>query len=387
MTLVVSGIMAISHFYLGWRLTKAASNRSNGSLFKWLPVLLLLSFYTLPLTGLITYLVHGHVEMMQIPKWITYWFWFGLVFSYQLVTWVIIFDLVKLIASLSQRWSKEKVNTFHSRTILITGLLVFIYSGIKLHNNTTQVQVDEVELTIENLPKSMDGLKIAHISDIQGDRYTGAEEIANYVNRINELDTDLVIFTGDLISYGTEYIEMSAVEFSKVKAKYGTYAVVGDHDFWAGLDNVEPALESRGIPLLRDENKIINIEEDSLLLTGITQVYSKRANPAMVDSLTAARESVPFKVLGSHQTSNVLISKARENDYQLFLSGHTHGGQIRVPFMFMTFSASDLETEYVSGQYRLDDLLINVNNGLGFTLGPVRYNAPPNISVVKLKAK
>ncbi|MDZ7715943.1 MAG: metallophosphoesterase [Balneolaceae bacterium] len=387
MTLVVSGLMAVSHFYLGWRLTKAVSYNFKESLLKWFPALLLVSFYMLPLTGLSTFWVYGHVDMMQVPKWITYWFWFGLVFSYQLLTWVILFDVAKIIAGKFGRWREQKINTFHFRALLIAGLLVFIFSGVKLYLNTTQVQVDEIDLAIKDLPESLDGLKIVHITDIQGDRYTGAEEIVNYVNRVNELDVDLIIFTGDLISYGTDYIEMAAREFSKVKSTYGTFAVVGDHDFWAGLEHVEPALEDRGIPLLRDENEIISIKQDSLLLTGITQVYSKRANPQEVDSLTKVNPGLSFKILASHQTSDILIDEAQENDYRLFLTGHTHGGQIRVPFMFMAFSASDMETEYVNGPYWLEDLLINVNNGLGFTLGPVRYNAPPNISVINLKAK
>ena len=387
MTLVVSGVMALSHFYLGWRLTKAVSSNFKASLIKWVPLFLLLSFYLLPITGLTTFWVDGQVDMMQVPKWMSYWFWFGLVFSYQLVTWVILFDVAKLIANAFGSWKKEKVNDLAAKAILTALVIVFIFSGIKLYLDTTKVQVEESELSVNELPESLDGLKIVHITDIQGDRYTGPEEIANYISKVNEQNADLVIFTGDLISYGTDYIEMAAKEFSKVESRYGTYAVVGDHDFWAGLSHVEPALENRDIALLQDENEVIAINEDSLLLTGITQVYSKRADPKEVDSLTAANSGLPFKMLASHQTSNVLVDESRENNYQLFLAGHTHGGQIRVPFMFMTFSASDLETEYVRGQYRLQDLLINVNNGLGFTLGPVRYNAQPNISVITLKAK
>src|SRR5699024_7178580 len=132
---------------------------------------------------------------------------------------------------------------------------------------------------------------------------------------------DLVIFTGDLISYGTDFIEMSAREFGNVRAEYGTYAVVGDHDYWAGLTNVEPALEKNGIPLLRDENRIIRVGEDSLLLTGITHVYSKQAVPEDVKRLTSDPVQAPVRILASHQVSDLLVSRAEQNGYDLLLAG------------------------------------------------------------------
>jgi predicted MPP superfamily phosphohydrolase len=92
-----------------------------------------------------------------------------------------------------------------------------------------------------------------------------------------------------------------------------------------------------------------------------------------------------LKILASHQIPEGLIGNALEHSYDLVLAGHTHGGQIRVPFMGMTFSAAARETDFISGVYWVDDLLINVNNGLGYTLAPIRYNAPAAVSVITLK--
>lgn len=384
MTLLVSGIMAIAHLYLAWRLTQSTRFLTKRTFIRWLPFLVLLTFYCLPATGLITFGIEGRLDLLEIPKPITYWFWFGFAASYQLLTWIIILDLIKVGVQFWSKLDRKKINRIYAKVVWITVLVVFVYSGIKMYLNTTEVETQRVELSIEDLPKALQGFRIIHISDIQGDQYTGREEIAAYIDKVNALNPDMVVFTGDLISYGTDYIEMSAEELSKVNASFGTYAVVGDHDYWADLSNVEPALESRGIPLLRDENRVIQIGDASVLLTGITQVYSKRAKPEEVRQLTSDTVKVAAKILAAHQVSEHILNEAKKNNYNLYLAGHTHGGQVRVPLFGMTFSASEMETEYVSGTYRRDDLLLNVNNGLGFTLAPVRYNAPPEITVIEL---
>nr|WP_240894719.1 metallophosphoesterase [Fodinibius halophilus] len=255
-----------------------------------------------------------------------------------------------------------------------------------MYQDTTRVRTDSRSLAIKGLPPSLEDFKIVHISDIQGDEYTGRDEIANYIDVVNRQNPDLIIFTGDLISYGTDFISMAARELGKAKATYGTVAVVGDHDYWAGTNTVENALEEEGVTLLRDENYTIKLDTgDSLAITGVTEVYSKASNPKTVDSLTHNLPEASVKILGSHQVEDHLITNARQNNYDMMLAGHTHGGQIHVPFLGMSFSAAERETQYVSGLYREGALPIHINNGLGFTLGPIRYGAPPTVTSIRLK--
>lgn len=385
MTLLVSGIMAIAHLYLTWRLTQSVRFISKRTWIHWLPALVLLTFYCLPVTGFLTYTIQGRLDLLEIYKPITYWFWFGLVFSYQLLTWVLILDFLKAGFHMWSSLESRTINRIYGKTIMLIVIIVLAFTGVKMYLDTVNIRTEIVELSIDNLPEELQDLRIVHISDIQGDQYTGREEIKKYVSKVNALNPDLVIFTGDLISYGTDFIEMSAEALSKVEATYGIYAVVGDHDYWADLSNIEPALEKRGIPLLRDENRVIEIEKHRLLLTGITQVYSKQAEPEEVRELTSDTLNTAMKILAAHQVSDLILNEAIENNYHLYLAGHTHGGQVRVPFLGMTFSASEMETDFVSGTYRRDGLLLNVNNGLGFTLAPIRYNAPPEITVIKLR--
>lgn len=347
-------------------------------------MVLLLSFYLLPISTFVLYLLEGDVNLLEFYQPITYWFWFGFAFTFQLLSWVIVYDTFKAFSHWKFREKTSSINQGYGWTVVITACSMIVFTGNKMVRDTNAINTEYVSVPVPDLPESIEGLRIVHISDIQGDEYTGAKQISRYVNAINELQPDLVIFTGDLVSYGTDFIEMSAREFGKVQATHGTYAVVGDHDYWAGLSHVEPALEKHKIPLLRDENQIINVRGERILLTGITEVYSKRAEPEAVAKLASDTAKVTLRLMASHQVSDLLVTRAQQNNYALLMAGHTHGGQVRVPFFGKTYSASDLETPFISGQYKEGDLFINVNEGLGFTLAPVRYNVPPSITFIEL---
>ena len=383
MTLVVASLMLPAILYLSFRYY--ATFKSH--LHKWLVPIALLTFYAYPVSALIDFYTTGTVDLLSYPQPLAYWFWFGLIFVFQLATWVIITDLIKVITNFFLG-DKNVISRWYPHVIVALFAIIFLFTATKTYLQTTQVQVEHHNLAVENLPESLEGLKIVHITDIQGDEYTGRDEIRNYIQKVNAQNPDLIIFTGDLISYGTDFIEMSAQELGKVKPKYGTIAVVGDHDYWAGLDNIEPVLNEQNIPLLQDKNHTISIDStSSIAITGVTEVYSKQSDPSEVDSLTKSAGGSALKIFASHQVNDQLIANAQEQNYQLMLSGHTHGGQIHVPFMGMNFSASQQETKYVQGMYREKGLPINVNNGLGFTLAPIRYEAPPNISVITLQNK
>lgn len=388
MTLLVSALMLPAVIYLVWRLLSIIRSNNNLRLIWWqrgIP-LFLLSFYLLPISAFLDFTVTGNIDLLKYPPPVMYWFWFGLVFSYNLATWVIIADMVKLVSRFTSR--SDFIARLHRRIVLMLFPLILLFTGAKMYIDTTDIVVEKQTYEMENLPQAMEGFRIIHISDIQGDEFTGRNDIADYIERVNAQEGDLVIFTGDLVSYGTDYIAMSAEEFGRVKADHGAIAVVGDHDFWAGLEHVEPVLADKGIPLLQNENRVIQVDSTaSLLVTGVIEVYSRRSDPEEMEELMQESGNHSVKILASHQVAPYLVERAKDLSYNLFLAGHTHGGQIRVPFLGMTFSASERETNYIRGSYRLEDLLIHVNNGLGFTLAPVRYNARPNISVIELRSK
>lgn len=388
MTLLVSLLMAPAVIYLVWRVNVSARQLLGGSAWsKHILPAVVCSFYLFPLIGIIDFYFSGDIDLLKYPKPLAYWFWFGLLFVFQLATWVLVADLAKGITRFFS-WDPRRMDRIHARLIFMLFVVIFSYTGWKVYRDTTRVAVENITLPVEDLPEPLHGFKVAHISDIQGDEYTGRQEISGYIRKLNEQNPDLVIFTGDLISYGTDFVDMSARAFGKAKARHGVYAVVGDHDYWAGTAAVKQALNEAGISLLEDENIGIPVDSSSFaVMTGVTEVYSQRSNPETVDSLSRRAGDAKLKIFASHQVNDRLIDSAIKHGYDMMLAGHTHGGQIRVPFMGMDFSASERETDYVSGLYWEGTLPIHINNGLGFTLGPIRYNAPPTVTVIELQPK
>lgn len=395
MTLIVAGIKTAADLYIGWSMSRALNylNPQTGSAWGWVVGGVLLLFYLLPLIGLIQYAFGSPPNLLTYPRPFFYLFWGGFAFSFQLLGWVFLTDLLKIAVNSGFGINAPFIDRGYA--VLVVGLAVIMlaYTSIKMYRHTTNIRTETIEYSIPDLDPALNGFKIAHISDIQADPFTDEQKVARYIDRVNETEPDMIVFTGDLITSGTQFVPMAARQFSRLKARYGTYFIVGDHDFWAGKEHVTGVVEQYGVRALDGENADINIvgesEGDSagIRLTGITNVYSRNTTPSEVRELTG--DPAPYgpsvKILATHQVSDLILDHAAANDYNLVLGGHTHGGQLRVPVFFKKVSASNFETRYIQGQYREQNMLININNGLGFTLAPVRYNAPANISLIRLK--
>ncbi|MDZ7683147.1 MAG: hypothetical protein U5J63_15930 [Fodinibius sp.] len=182
MTLVVSMLMAPPVLYLLFRyfyITK----RFLQSRWMWYVLPLVVgSFYLFPASAAVDFYVTGGIDLLKYPKPLSYWFWFGLVFVYQLTTWVLIADLVKLVARLLPV-DAGKTNRYHNVVALALFAIIFAYNGWKVYHDTTAIQTDRITVSVDGLPSSLEGFKLVHISDIQGDEYTGREEIARYVDK------------------------------------------------------------------------------------------------------------------------------------------------------------------------------------------------------------
>lgn len=385
MTLFIAAIMLVADLYVGWRMLHAADKLSFRLPWQYAPLVLLVSFYLLPAAGLFDFTISGEAYLLAYPSLIVYWFWFGLIISFQLATLFIVLDAVRFILSVTNTISPLNLNRWYGVAASWLIIILFLYTGVKMIRDSTCVQIETIAYEISDEFRALQSFRIVHISDLQGDEFTGREEIAAYIKKVNALNPDLVVFTGDLISYGTDFIDMAAEELSRVEATHGLYAVIGDHDYWAGVPNIKEAFERYGIPLLQDENKFLAVNGDSLLITGITEVYSRKIPRQDLEMLSQNASLSSFNIMISHQATAKVIDMAKQANYDMLLGGHTHGGQLYVPFLGMSFSAAEAETSYISGVYWVEDLLVNINNGLGFTLAPVRYDAPPNISVIDLK--
>jgi predicted MPP superfamily phosphohydrolase len=311
---------------------------------------------------------------------LTYPFWIGLLVTLQLCVIFLLLDMVRLVARLG-----VKIPTgWIARGMLGFALIVLMYTPIRSYVDTRQIRLREQAIISERLPADAPELRIVHISDLQMDARTDAARVRRFIEQVNALRPDLVFFTGDLVTSGTEYIEPAAAWLGTVRARYGVYACLGDHDYWADPHQVSESLRRHGVVLLEDESRSISVGTLSLHLTGVTNIYRRRPSPETLARLAAEKPDGRLSILIAHQPSPTLVQWAKDREYDLFLAGHTHGGQIALPLFGLRLALARLETPYVSGAYDVGSLWVNVTNGLGFTAAPLRFHAPAEIVLIRL---
>ncbi|CUS99694.1 metallophosphoesterase [Candidatus Chrysopegis kryptomonas] len=396
MTLLLLGLLILIYSYLTLKISTAVKQtiNPNQSILKFFTIFIPLYLVSYPLVGLIGFFLglQSLISSFRFGNKIfdvlfTYPFWFGLVFAVQTFFPLLAIDIVKIISSLIATSNLQaKINSILPRLTLLIALTSAIYSGIKIYIDTNAIKQKTIDFEIENLHPSLNNFKIVHISDIQADARTKREKIQKYIDIVNSTNPDIVIFTGDMVTYGTEHIPIAVEMLSKIKSKSGFYACIGDHDYWAGIENIKSEMQKYGLKLYSNENLRLKINNANLTLTFITNIYSERPNFETLNSLLS-ENNADLKILITHQPSENLVELAHENGYKIFLAGHTHGGQVTFSIFGFKIVPSRVETKYVSGDYRFNSMLINVNNGLGFTLAPIRLNAPAEVTIIKLRSK
>ncbi len=320
-------------------------------------------------------------------------FWLGVFIVIQSLLFIFIVDLIKLIFYPYYKKRKESLTRYYNLIVFIIVTFFVLYVPLNAIYNYTTVQVRNVDYYKKGLPEELNNFKIAFISDIHADKYTNTWRLQNYIDKVNSTKPDLVLIGGDIISSTPDYIDFGAKYLGKIKAKYGVFSCVGDHDNWAYRPDylksrraVMAALKKYGVLMFDDKDTTLNISGSTLGITFATETYSDRVNDGDRDSLVH-NLSADFKILLVHQPRNSLINAAAKKKYDLFLAGHTHGGQVSFLFPFINLSVTLFETRYVRGNFWFGNMLMVVTRGLGMSIEPIRYNSQPEITVINLKKK
>jgi uncharacterized protein len=350
------------------------------------PIVLLFIFSYFAITG--SYLTAPESEFFDY--FLIYPFWISFLLMLQCALFFIPLDLIKLIL-----FKKREIKLGYERIqsailFLIIGFFMF-YIPIRVIYDYNSVSVRTVEYSNENLLSSLKNFKLVFITDIQADHYTDEGRLSNYINKVNELNPDLILIAGDLITTGPDYIELSAREVGKLKAKYGVYSCIGDHDNWAyrndyarSLAEVKSSLNYHGVHMIDNNNKVINIDSSEIGITIITNTYVETVPQNILDSLSSNNDG-DFKIFLTHQPQSFLIESAKKNNFNLFLAGHTHGGQITLVFPFIQLTPTMFETQYIRGDFWFGNMLMIVSRGLGMSLAPIRYNSTPEITLITFR--
>ncbi len=252
-----------------------------------------------------------------------------------------------------------------------------------LRKNHYQV-VDQI-VQIPHLPDKLKGLTIGLISDVHSGLFMSKEEMDEYVQALSGLKTDLIVVPGDFVTSLTKEIYSLAESFSELKAPYGVYGCLGNHDFFATVDpdEITKRLEDSGMKMLRNDSVIIEFKGEKLALLGVDDILPWKSAPQLIGQ---AKQGVPDgipKVLLCHKP--YFFPDAAQHKIDLTLSGHTHGGQV-VLFELGTLRVTPaaLASHYVSGLYTIDKSQMYVTKGIGTVGMPLRLNCPPEITKIIL---
>ncbi|HET8809117.1 MAG TPA: metallophosphoesterase [Flavobacteriaceae bacterium] len=255
-------------------------------------------------------------------------------------------------------------------------------------------------LVFDDLPEAFEGYRIIHISDIHSGSFDNPKEIEEAVNLINQQKTDAVMFTGDLVNNTADEMRDWKKVFSSIKAPDGVFSVFGNHDYgdyydWPSEKAKEQNLEmlknvhrEMGWDLLLNEYRTIEKNGQKIMVVGVENWGSggfiKKGD---IDLASEGLKKEDFKILLSHDPSYWAERiKTDEKNYQLTLSGHTHGMQfgVEIPGWFK-WSPIQYRYEYWAGIYKEFGRYINVNRGFGYLGYPGRVGIWPEISVIELQ--
>lgn len=239
--------------------------------------------------------------------------------------------------------------------------------------------LDRQQIVLPRLPRGMDRTRLVVVSDIHLGPISGESHVRRIVEKINDLDADVVAIVGDLVDGSVEKRGRGAEPLARIRSRHGAYFVTGNHEYYSGVDDWVERLDELGIRTLRNERTELTIRGGVLDLAGVNDVEGSRHDDAPDFPRTFAdRDPDRPVVLMAHQP--VQAHDAAEYGVDLQVSGHTHGGQMR-PFDLLTHLAQPV----ISGLGEVDGVPVYVTNGAGFWGPPVRVGAPPQVTLLELR--
>jgi len=257
--------------------------------------------------------------------------------------------------------------------------LVAVGAGFVLARRIDVVQKD---LVFPGLPKDLEGLRIAQLTDLHFGAFFGPKDVERAVNLANDWNPHLTVLTGDLITRYGDDLEGCLRILAKLRATSGIYGCHGNHEHYARCEDSAVDLAARqGIRILRQANETLRFGEARLNLTGFDYQPLGRDYLRGAESFTVPGD---FNLLLQHNPD--VLPRAARAGFDLTLAGHTHGGQINVDVAGTPFNIAAIYTPFTRGLYHHNGSALYVSSGLGTVALPVRLGAPPEVSLLRLCA-
>ncbi|MCW3789032.1 metallophosphoesterase [Plebeiibacterium sediminum] len=320
--------------------------------------------------------------------------------------------LFMLLSTITQVWKNKKYSKeqttikypkisrkkFLSQVGIILATAPFVSLIFGMHKGRFNFFTRHQNLSFPNLPSIFDGFKIVHISDIHlGSFASNFDKLEDIVDIINQEKADVIFFTGDLVNNFKEETYGWDKVFTRLKAKYGKFSILGNHDYGDYTDWESPEAKEQnfngivnahkdfGFKLLRDQSISIEIGGEEIAITGVEN-WGHDPFPRYGDLQKAMKgtEEFPFKILLSHDPDHWDAEVVDQTSFDLTLAGHTHGMQFGIDWKGFKWSPAKYKFKKWDGLYQHNNQFMYVNRGLGFLGMPARIGMPPEITVLQL---
>jgi predicted MPP superfamily phosphohydrolase len=261
----------------------------------------------------------------------------------------------------------------------LSGLAVSAY-GVLVRRRWFRVVPREVR--VAGLPAAFDGLRIAHLSDLHIGTLTPRPWGMRWARAANAQSPDLTVVTGDIVTSGNAYDEAIADVLGELRAPRGVFSSMGNHDYFGDEESLVARLRARGVRVLRNEGVVIEKDGARLWLAAIDDTWTRRDD---LGRALAGRPDGAVTVLLAHDPNR--FDQAADAGVELVLSGHTHGGQVAVPFVARALNLARIAYKYSLGVYERGRSTLYVHPGLGTTGPPVRLGAAPEVTILLLRPR
>jgi len=354
------------HAYIGWRLLPAFDLGAAG-----LALViggLVISTFLVPL-GLLGRFLVARQALADRLSWLG-----GLamgLFSSVLVL-TVLRDIVRLVAD---------APSLAEPTAIAVLSLAGLFTLVGYVNARRVARVVQVDIPLAGLPQALAGFRIVQLSDIHVGPTIKRDYVQAIVDRVNALDADLVVITGDVVDGSVEQLRAHTAPLSML-SRHGSYVVTGNHEYYSGAAAWIGEFERIGLRGLHNSHVVIDHRGARFVLAGVTDFSAGAFDAAQAsDPLAALAGSPPDvpRILLAHQPRSAAAAEAAGFDLQL--SGHTHGGQFWPWNHFVP-----LQQPFTAGLHRLGQLMVYTSRGTGYWGPPKRFGAPSEITVLRLIA-
>ena len=263
--------------------------------------------------------------------------------------------------------------------VVAAGGVLGLSSISVVKNEANHPVIDRVEIPIRGLHPALEGFTIVQIADIHLHPFTHLDLVEKAVQLANGLKPDLAVLAGDYIWRDVESIFMLAPALAKLDARHGVYWIIGNHDIWEGAEIVKEGFANSRIPLLLNQGVTIASGKGQFYLAGLDDGWSGHSDLNL--ALDGKPKDAPVIML-LHEP-DLADEYALDGRVALQLAGHSHAGQVRIPghgAIILPY----MGRKYDMGLYKIEDMWLYTNRGLGTISIPYRYNCPPEVTQIVL---